>query len=264
MKGLINFESINRRTLKSLGLYYKWLFYKERKSPTASMLKMRKLYSRFINPGDLCFDIGANMGSRVASFLVLKAKVVAVEPQEICMKELKKTFRNQPVYFEKKGVGAKEGVEEMFIANNSLISSFSKSWIEVMKTKHQKNNWDKSEQVEITTLDLLIEKYGIPDFIKIDTEGYELEVLKGLSRPVKSLSVEYTLPDPQQKTQASLDLLEKLYDQKALYNISVEETYDLKFPEWINIEEMKQLLNGPGFSSENFGGYGDIYVIAGK
>jgi FkbM family methyltransferase len=264
MKGLINFESINRRTLKAMGLYYKWLFYKERKSPTASMLKMRKLYSNFINEGDLCFDIGANMGSRVSSFLVLKAKVVAVEPQEICMKELKKTFRDQPVYFEKKGVGAKQGVEEMFIANNSLISSFSKSWIDVMKVKHQKNNWDRTEQVEITTLDLLMEKYGIPDFIKIDTEGYELEVLKGMTRPVKSLSVEYTLPDPQQKTLACLELLEKIYDQKALFNISVEESYELKFQEWITGNQLKQILNSPDFATENFGGYGDIYVIAGK
>jgi FkbM family methyltransferase len=264
MKGLINFESISRRSLKAMGLYYKWLFYKERKNPTASMLKMRKLYGNFIQEEDLCFDIGANMGSRVASFLMLKAKVVAVEPQEVCMKELKKTFHNHPVYFEKKGVGAKKGVEEMFIANNSLISSFSKSWIDVMKNKHQKNNWDKSEQVEITTLDLLIEKYGMPRFIKIDTEGYELEVLKGLSQPVKSLSFEYTLPDPQQKTIACIEAIEKIYDSNARFNISVEESYAFKFPEWKDGHQLKQLINSPEFSTENFGGYGDIYVTTGK
>jgi FkbM family methyltransferase len=260
MKELINFESINRRTLKAMGLYYKWLFYKERKSPTASMLKMRKLYSNFIKEGDLCFDIGANMGSRVASFLMLKAKVVAVEPQEVCMTELKKTFRNQQVYFEKKGVGAEEGLEEMFIANNSLISSFSKSWIDVMKDKHQKNNWNKSEMVEITTLDLLMKKYGIPDFIKIDTEGYELEVLKGLSQAVKNLSFEYTLPDPQRKTNACIEILEKIYHPGTRFNISVEESYTLKFPEWKNGHQLKHLINSPDFSAENFGGYGDIYV----
>lgn len=264
MKGLINFESITRRSLKAMGLYYKWLFYKERKSPTASMLKMRKLYSNFIQEGDLCFDIGANMGSRVASFLMLKARVVAVEPQEICMNELKKTFHDHPVYFEKKGVGAKQGMEVMFIATNSLISSFSKSWIDVMKDKHRKNNWDRSEQVEITTLDLLIEKYGLPAFIKIDTEGYELEVLKGLSQPVKDLSFEYTLPDPQEKTIACINIIEKIYDQHALFNLSVEESYEFKFPEWINGEQLKQTIKSKQFSAENFGGYGDIYVSSGK
>lgn len=245
-----------------MGLYYKWLFYKERTKPTTAMLNMRKLYSNFIKENDLCFDIGANMGSRVASFLMLKAKVVAVEPQEDCIKELKKTFHNQPVYIEKKGVGAKAGTEQFFMADNSLISSFSKNWIEVMKDKHQKNNWDKSEQVEMTTLDLLIEKYGIPEFIKIDTEGYETEVLKGLSQPVKNLSFEYTLPDPQQKALACIDTIENIYDQNARFNISAEESYALKFPDWINGHQLKLLLNSPEFTPENFGGYGDIYVCA--
>jgi len=264
MKGIINIESIRRRTLKAMGLYYKWLFYKERKKPTPSMLSMRKLYSQFIKEGNLCFDIGANMGSRVASFLMIKAKVVAVEPQEICMNELKKTFHNWPVFFEKKGAGATTGMEQFYIANNSLISSFSKSWIEVMKQKHKKNNWDKTEQVEITTLDFLIIKYGTPDFIKIDTEGYEQEVLKGLTVPVKYISFEYTLPDPGHSTLACIALIEKIYNEDVRFNLSVEETYSMKFSEWKTASALKILLKSEEFNAENFGGYGDIYVSSGK
>jgi hypothetical protein len=44
----------------------------------------------------------------------------------------------------------------------------------------------------VTTLDALIERYGEPAFVKIDVEGFELEVLKGLSRRVPALSFEFT------------------------------------------------------------------------
>ena len=45
----------------------------------------------------------------------------------------------------------------------------------------------------VTTLDKLIEQYEVPSFIKIDVEGYELEVLKGLTRLVPALSFEFTV-----------------------------------------------------------------------
>lgn len=260
MKGIINIESITRRTLKAMGLYYKWLFYQERKSPTKAMKKMREMYSQFVKPGNLCFDVGANMGSRVGSFLMLGSKVIAIEPQQVCMTELKKTFTGWSVEFEKKGVAASKGVLQMHIADNSLISSFSKDWIETMKGKHRKTNWNKTEEVEITTLDLLIEKYGEPDFIKIDTEGYEFEVLKGLSKKIKALSFEYTLPDPYSKTLACMNILKDVYGDYARYNISVEESYTMKFDNWKTGEEIISLLNSSDFTTDEFGGYGDIYV----
>ena len=44
----------------------------------------------------------------------------------------------------------------------------------------------------MTTLDALIAEHGLPDFIKIDTEGHEAAVLQGLSAPVPALSFEIT------------------------------------------------------------------------
>lgn len=263
MKGLINFESIWRRSSKAIGLYYKWLFWQQKNFPTAKMKKMQQLYSQFVKEDSFCFDIGANMGSRVTTFLILKAKVLAVEPQQVCYKELKKVFKKEDVTIIQKGVGAKNEVKDFFVADNSLISSFSTEWIEGMKNKHfSKNKWDKVEQIEIITLDMLIQQYGVPDFIKIDTEGFELEVLKGLSAPVKALSFEYTLPEPGNKALQCIELLDKLYNGKIVLNICRDEAYEMHFKNWVTIAEIKKLIISDEFSNKNFGNYGDIYVKA--
>jgi hypothetical protein len=45
--------------------------------------------------------------------------------------------------------------------------------------------------VNVATLDSLIDEFGVPDYAKIDVEGFDLEVLRGLSRPIPLLSFEY-------------------------------------------------------------------------
>ncbi|MBC7903115.1 MAG: FkbM family methyltransferase [Gemmatimonadaceae bacterium] len=262
MKGLINLESIWRRSLKTLGVYYQWLYHKEKNAPTANMLKMRNFYRQFVEPGSLCFDIGANMGSRVGTFLMLKARVIALEPQKQCVEQLQKVYKNEPVTVVQKGVGAKNELKDFYIASNSLVSSFSTDWIDGMKKK-LKDRWDKVEKVEIVTLDQLIEEYGTPDFLKIDTEGFELEVLKGLSSTVKFLSFEYTLPEPDNKAIACLHRITELYGGKVRFNIARDEAYSFKFPDWQSAESMIALVSGPDFVSDNFGNYGDIYAIRG-
>src|SRR5690349_11141019 len=114
MKGIINLESIWRRSLKSVGKYYQWLFWKQRKFPSSKMKRVESFYSQFVKAGDLCFDIGANMGSRIAVFLKLKARVVALEPQEKCLRELHKVFHGYDVKVIPKGAGATNEVKEFF------------------------------------------------------------------------------------------------------------------------------------------------------
>ena len=260
IKSFINIESIWRRSLKYFGYYYIWLFYKERTNPNKKMLQMRSLYSDFVKDGDLCFDIGANMGSRVNCFLILNAKVVAVEPNKDCVAELKKVYHNYPLTIVQKGVGFLNEVKDFYISSSSLVSSFSKEWIETVRQKHKKESWNKVEKIEIVTLDSLIKQYGKPDFIKIDTEGFEQEVLKGLTTPVKALSFEYTLPDPHQKALECLNIIDKLYNGRALYNICKDEAYTMHFPAFVAQDKLRELLTSDLFCDGKFGNYGDIYV----
>jgi hypothetical protein len=51
--------------------------------------------------------------------------------------------------------------------------------------------WDDAETVPVTTLDALIAAHGTPRFVKIDVEGHEAAVLRGLSRPVPWVAFEF-------------------------------------------------------------------------
>lgn len=66
-------------------------------------------------------------------------------------------------------------LKDFHISNANVLSSFSDEWIKSVKDgRFKEYNWDKVVNIEMTTLDTLIENYGLPIFIKIDVEGYEL------------------------------------------------------------------------------------------
>jgi hypothetical protein len=105
-----------------------------------------------------------------------------------------------------------------------------------------------------TTLDRLIELHGKPCFIKIDVEGYECEVVKGLSQSVGTLSIEFTpeIPDP---TLRCIDHLAGLGDVRL--NYAVAETMDLLLDNWVSPREMAGIL--ASFQGDN-SLFGDVYV----
>ncbi|PZR11681.1 MAG: hypothetical protein DI539_20470, partial [Flavobacterium psychrophilum] len=153
-------------------------------------------YSSFLKAGDLVFDVGSNMGNRIRPLLSLNLKVVAVEPQAACCAYLRKTFGDK-IILEQKGLGDKEEIKKMYVAEKqNYLSSFSEDWIAKMKEQRfQDADWNNVQEVQITTVDNLIARYGTPKFIKIDVEGYELEVLKGLNKPINMMSFEYAVPE---------------------------------------------------------------------
>jgi FkbM family methyltransferase len=164
------------------------------------LLRKRKIfYASFVKKGDFCFDVGANLGNRIEPLLQIGAKVLAIEPQKTCIEYLQHKFGNK-ITLITKGVSDSEGVKSFYISDSSTISSFSREWINAVKEERFKEyNWDKVVETEMTTLDKLIQEYGVPVFIKIDVEGYELEVLKGLNSPVDVISFEYTTPEQTMK-----------------------------------------------------------------
>ncbi len=216
--------------------------------------KTKKFYSQFIKKGDLCFDIGANVGNRTEVFFSLQAKVISVEPQSICLQELYKKFGgNKNVIIVAKGVANEEGFADLAICeNSSVLSTMSKVW----KTKSRFSNqitWNKIEIVPITTLDILIEEYGLPAFCKIDVEGFEEKVIRGLTKPIPIISFEFA---KELSTEAStcINCLTSIRNYK--FNFSIGESMELLLPTWVTADELIKKLE----SIEDSLLWGDIYA----
>jgi FkbM family methyltransferase len=216
----------------------------------------QNFYSSFINPDDLIFDIGANMGNRIMPLINIGAKVIAVEPQVECQRVLKMKFGNS-IEIVPMGLGATDGIKDFFISDSHTISSFSKDWIESVKeSRFKENTWAEPVKIQITTLDKLIEKNGLPRFIKIDVEGYELEVLKGLTRPVDIISFEYTVPEQIQRAIDCIGQIEK-YNSEIECNFSKGESMEFELKNWAKPNDFKNYIASQEFIST---GFGDIYV----
>lgn len=219
---------------------------------------LRRLYAPFVGEGDLVFDVGAHVGDRSAAFAALGARVVALEPQPRMARWLRRLVgRHERVVVREEAVGARPGVEKLAISRRTpTVSTLSRSW----RARAAEANpgfagvrWEDTVEVPVVTLDGLIERYGVPRFCKIDVEGWEAEVLRGLSRPLEALSVEFVA--------GQLDVaeacVERLADLGAYrFNVVLGEERRWLFDAWRSGEELLGWLrSGAGGASS-----GDVYA----
>jgi FkbM family methyltransferase len=173
--------------VRSLRIYY---------GHPARARAMDRLYTQFIAPGDLVFDIGAHVGDRVAAFRRLGARVVAVEPQPALHRTLRLLFgRDDQVAIVASAIGSASGTAPMRInPGNPTLSTLSEDFIAASRgaAGWQGESWPHAVEVPVTTLDALIATHGRPAFAKLDIEGFEAEALRGLSQAVPALSFEFT------------------------------------------------------------------------
>jgi FkbM family methyltransferase len=219
-----------------------------------------RFFANFIAPSDLVFDIGANFGARTESFLRIGAVVCAVEPQAECIAELKATFGGNPGFrLLAKAVGSAPGTAKMYVSNQStLVATLSSSFRDGLPSqpRHSSFSYEQAIEVECTTLDEMISQFGIPVFCKIDTEGFEDEVLRGLSQPIPMLSFEY-LPWLLNVGLSCMDRLHAL-DAHYAFNACIGETFTWDSDRWLCFEEMQVRL--PSIASSNPHQYGDVYA----
>jgi FkbM family methyltransferase len=172
-----------------------WIYYADPRQ----IARMRAFYRQFVRPGDVAFDIGAHVGSRTLAFSMLGAQVVAVEPVPPAMRVLQVLYGRHPrVTLVEAAVGKAQGHSTMLVCEREpTISTLSAEWAGRMQDDREafaSVRWGRSLPVAVTTLDALIQRHGAPAFCKVDVEGYDLEVLEGLSQPLAALSFEYVPP----------------------------------------------------------------------
>lgn len=196
----------------------------------------RRHYSEFVRAGDLVFDIGANVGDRTAVFLSLGARVVAIEPQPACVDRLRRRFGGR-ITVAATALGPAEGEAEMLVSNADTVSTLSRDWVEsAARTRRfgESVRWDARATVPVSTFDALIARHGVPAFAKIDVEGYEAEVLAGLTRALPCVSLEFVAERPG-ATEACVRRLESLGMRR--FNLSLGESMALAGP-WCPADEL--------------------------
>ena len=218
--------------------------------------QMRSHFREFVSPGDLVFDVGANVGALTQVYLDLGARVVCIEPQPYCLTKLHKRFDgNSRVTIVPKGVAHEEGRLPLFISSGAhTTSTFSKKVIHQSLLNNR--NWDSSVEVPVTTLNALIQEYGTPDFCKIDIEGFEEQAFQALDFRLPALSFEFHR-EFLDEARRCVEYLQEL--GAALFNYSLFFNYSLQKSPWYTNEQLFRELAHRG---KILNGYlrGDIYA----
>lgn len=140
-----------------------------------------KYLTRFNFSPDLVVDVGVSRGSDFLYELFPKTKTLLIDPypgfEDICRSQYGDKYDFD--YFEC-AVGADAGKSTLKIQSDDI----GKSTLG-MPTTMQGQKTVKEVEVEVTTLDNLCKVYPGKVGLKIDTEGHELEVLKGAAETLR-------------------------------------------------------------------------------
>lgn len=219
------------------------------------MHRNQRLYSGLVRKGDLVFDVGAHVGTRARVLRRLGARVIAFEPQPVFARFLRLTLPRNVTLVEA-ALGQTESRAQMAVSRrhptvSSLRDSLPVEAHAMPGFEHVR--WDGRAEVTVTTLDAMIARHGRPDYIKIDVEGYEAEVLSGLTQPVSLVSFEY-LPGLPAPSAAVIDRLCAL----GAYTFNVVRGENAGF-EWSDWQDAAALRAWLAYQAPDSGS-GDVYA----
>lgn len=234
---------------RSLAVYY---------GDPARDAAMDALYSRFVRPGDLAFDIGSHVGDRIGAFRRLGARVVALEPQPLCAHAIRTLYAGDDgVALVESACGPAAGRISLHVNSaNPTVTTASRDFVKAADGAGgwEGQVWDREIEVPVTTLDALIAAHGQPAFIKIDVEGFEADVLAGLRQAVPALSFEFTTIQ-RDVAYACLDRIAALGDYG--FDLALGESQELQFGRWVTVDDMRRHIATLPHDANS----GDVYAV---
>jgi FkbM family methyltransferase len=148
--------------------------------------RRRTFLRRFVDAGDLVFDVGANCGDYTLTFVELNARPVAIEPYSESADRIRDRVPGVPVI--EAAASDAAGMAELLLGARDADATISPRYGRILERELGVTLFPVS--VRTVTLDSIAAEFGTPRFVKIDVEGHELATLLGMSFRPPALSFE--------------------------------------------------------------------------
>jgi len=151
-------------------------------------------------------DIGAHLGDWYFEIkdIYPNSEVLSIEANPNCANKLSQNNPNYLITF----LGKNEGVVDFYVPNTHPTSTGASSYIEQTSIFDGVN----PQQLQVITLDSLNQQF---DFIKMDVQGSELDVIKGGLNTIKNstiLQLELSMLDYNQGAPKASEIISYLYN----------------------------------------------------
>jgi len=226
-------------------VFYDWYARVRRPEYATGLANDRTFYRTLFNGGvKSVFDIGANVGDKSRVFGELAGHVLCVEPDPDLADILRYRFKGRRDMVVKcaavgDAIGSASLHRKQFAGFNTLSEKWSEHSAELNVGSRD------SIAVPVTTLDRLMVDHGRPDYVKIDVEGYELAVLRGLSAAIRTISFESNLPVFRDETLQAIERIKAL-DSNYRFNVRPMDGASFVLPSHVDASELSQFVRSAG------------------
>lgn len=168
------------------------------------------------------FDIGGNCGDKTSVFLSAGSlRILLIEPDPHWSKIHQWRFqRDHRVTTCECAVSSSNGTAVLQrFSPGSPLNTLEHRWVDAIGSRNgrfEPQSLKDSTEVQAFTVDALANRYWLPDYCKVDVEGHELEVLRGIQKLPRLLSLEFNLPEFENELTECLSLVSSRWPASSL------------------------------------------------